>query len=192
MRSVLRLPSPSMAVAMTALVVSLGGTTFAATQLAANSVGPTQLKKNAVTRVKIAKSAVDGSKIANGSVTDLDLANGSITGAKIKAQTLTGVASANTAAVANGLAKVTYKTAAGSVPASTGAGSFPSSDATVQCDAGQSVLGGGANVESDNTQFVNDTHPVGTNGWTARVFNQDGVPHGFTVYAICAPVSAVG
>jgi hypothetical protein len=46
-------PSPSMAVAFLALLVALGGTSYAVAQLPANSVGAKQLKKNAVTAAKV-------------------------------------------------------------------------------------------------------------------------------------------
>src|ERR1041384_6137149 len=49
----LRRPSPAFVISVTALFVALGGTTYAATSLPANSVGAKQLKKNAVTSAKI-------------------------------------------------------------------------------------------------------------------------------------------
>lgn len=48
-----RRPSPAMIVAMLALLVALGGTSYAAFKLPKNSVGTSQLKKNAVTGVKV-------------------------------------------------------------------------------------------------------------------------------------------
>ena len=42
------LPSPAMVVALLALSVAIGGTTYAAVKLKANSVGSKQLKANAV------------------------------------------------------------------------------------------------------------------------------------------------
>ena len=46
-------PSPSMLVAFAALMVALGGTSYAIAQLPANSVGSKQLKRNAVTAAKV-------------------------------------------------------------------------------------------------------------------------------------------
>ena len=46
-------PSPATVLAGLALVVALGGTSYAAVVLPANSVGTPQLKKNAVTSVKV-------------------------------------------------------------------------------------------------------------------------------------------
>ena len=56
-------PSPAMIVAIIALVLSLGGTSYAAIVLPANSVGTKQIKKNAVT----------GAKVKNGSLTTSDI-----------------------------------------------------------------------------------------------------------------------
>ena len=58
-----RAPSPAFVIALIALFVALGGTTYAATSLPKNSVGSKQLKKNAVTGPKIKKGAVTAAKI---------------------------------------------------------------------------------------------------------------------------------
>jgi hypothetical protein len=49
----LRRPSPALVVSVIALVVALGGTSYAAIVLPANSVGMKQIKKNAVTSAKV-------------------------------------------------------------------------------------------------------------------------------------------
>lgn len=51
------LPSPSMAVAVIAVAVATGGTSYAVTALPKNSVGRAQIKKHAVTTPKLASSA---------------------------------------------------------------------------------------------------------------------------------------
>jgi hypothetical protein len=65
----LRRPSPALAVSFVALLVALGGTSFAAFSLSKNSVGTTQLKKNAVTTKKIKNGAVTRSKMNFSGVT---------------------------------------------------------------------------------------------------------------------------
>ena len=65
-------------IALLALFVALGGTTYAATSLPKNSVGAKQLKKNAVTNPKIANGAVTGAKIANNSVKGADVLESSL------------------------------------------------------------------------------------------------------------------
>jgi hypothetical protein len=49
----IRKPSPAMLVALIALVISLGGTSYAALKLPAGSVGTKELKKSAVTSQKV-------------------------------------------------------------------------------------------------------------------------------------------
>lgn len=54
----LRAPSPALVVSLIALFVALGGTTYAATTLPANSVGTRQLRDGAVTKKKIGKKTL--------------------------------------------------------------------------------------------------------------------------------------
>ena len=63
MKFALRRPSASMVVAIIALVMAMGGTSYAALTLPKNSIGTRQLKNRAVTNSKIAKGAVNASKI---------------------------------------------------------------------------------------------------------------------------------
>ncbi|HZO07436.1 MAG TPA: hypothetical protein VFB52_13690 [Solirubrobacterales bacterium] len=64
-------------------LVLAGGTAFAASQLAKNSVGAKQLKSNAVTAAKIKKNAVTAAKIKANAITTAKVKNGAITGAKV-------------------------------------------------------------------------------------------------------------
>jgi hypothetical protein len=63
MKNRLRKPSPPLVISLIALFVALGGTSYAATALAKNSVGTAQLKKNAVIGSKIRNGAVTAGKI---------------------------------------------------------------------------------------------------------------------------------
>lgn len=87
-------------IALLALFIALGGTTYAATALPANSVGAKQLKKNAVTAVKLKAAAVTTAKIANNAVTGAKVKNGSITGADVLESSLGQVPSALNATTA--------------------------------------------------------------------------------------------
>jgi hypothetical protein len=62
-------PSPALIVSIVALVVALGGTSYAAFKVPKNSVGSKQLKKNAVTTKKIKNHAVTASKINTSGLT---------------------------------------------------------------------------------------------------------------------------
>ena len=95
-KSRLGMPSPAMVVAITALIVALGGSAYAAFRVPPNSVGSRQLKAKAVTGGKIANATISGGKIAEET----------ITGANIKMSALGTVpeaANAQSAANANTL-----------------------------------------------------------------------------------------
>lgn len=58
MRFIRHRPSPATVIACLALLVALGGTGYAATQLPANSVGPQQLRANAIDSSKVQDRAL--------------------------------------------------------------------------------------------------------------------------------------
>jgi hypothetical protein len=62
------MPSPAMIVALIALLFAVGGTSYAATKLAANSVGNKQLKKNAVTAEKVKDGSLTASDFKGASL----------------------------------------------------------------------------------------------------------------------------
>jgi hypothetical protein len=73
-----RRPSPAMLVALLALFVALGGSSYAALQLPNNSVGSKKLKNNAVTTKKIKNGAVNSNKVKNGSLLSADFKSGQL------------------------------------------------------------------------------------------------------------------
>jgi hypothetical protein len=85
-----------------ALMVALGGTSYAAINLPKNSVGSKQIKngavhssdlaKNAVTNSKIAKNAVGTNKIADNAVTTSKIADNAVTAGKLAANSVTEAA----------------------------------------------------------------------------------------------------
>jgi hypothetical protein len=68
MKPKLRLPSPAMIVACIALLIALGGTSYAAIKLPKNSVGTKQLKKNAVTSPKVKDNSITGADVLESSL----------------------------------------------------------------------------------------------------------------------------
>ena len=86
----LHVPSPAMIVACVALFIAMGGTSYAAVTLAANSVGTKQIKKNAVTSAKIKSAAVTAAKVKDGTLTGAKIKDATLTGAKVQDATLTG------------------------------------------------------------------------------------------------------
>ena len=85
-------PSPAFVLALVALFVALGGTSYAALSIPANSVGSKQLKKNAVTTKKIKNGAVTASKLASSAQEPVAWAEVSASGSVIAGQ---GISSAN-------------------------------------------------------------------------------------------------
>jgi trimeric autotransporter adhesin len=103
MRAWIRLPSPAMGVALVALVVALGGTSYAVVR-----IGTKQIKNNAITSAKIRNGqvrnvdlarnsvvtakilagAVSGLQLRDASVGNADLANDAVTGAKVRVGTI--------------------------------------------------------------------------------------------------------
>jgi hypothetical protein len=73
-----RLPSPALVVAGLALVVALGGTTYAATALPKNSVGAKQLKSGSVSAVKLAKGSVTSRQIKDHTIVAADIAKNTL------------------------------------------------------------------------------------------------------------------
>jgi hypothetical protein len=92
-----RLPSPATILACVALLVSLGGVSYAAGVVPNNSVGAAQLRKGAVTAAKVRTNAINSAKIKDGTVTGADALDNSLTGADINEGTLGQVPSAATA-----------------------------------------------------------------------------------------------
>ena len=75
MRSLLH---PATVIAMLALLVALGGTSYAVARLPDDSVGTPQLQDGAVTPRKIAGESITASKLRQGSVTSAAIRNGTI------------------------------------------------------------------------------------------------------------------
>jgi hypothetical protein len=156
-----------MAVAFLALVLAIGGVSYAAVKI----------PRNGVKRVNIQNNAVNGSKVANDS----------LTGDDVKEATLEGI-------VASGLDKVTYKTATAIAPPAASIDSPGVGTASAVCDSGDKVVGGGVRLEAPQLGDTADSFPD-ANGtvWTVHVNNGDTTAsHGFTVYAVCVSAGSTG
>jgi hypothetical protein len=148
-------------IALLALFLALGGTTYAAVSLPANSVGTKQLKKNAVTPAKIKKSAVTNAKIAANAVTGAKVKNDSLTGADVLESSLgtvpsaTNATNATSAATAATAATAANATALGGV----GAGSYVKNSGLTLINAsfGDWNIGGGSAADFTAQYFSNVT-----------------------------------
>jgi len=73
--------TPSLVISVIALIVALGGASYAALKIPRNSVGVNQLKKNSVSAPKLRKGSVNSAKVKDRSIRSRDLAPGVIPGA---------------------------------------------------------------------------------------------------------------
>jgi hypothetical protein len=106
MKHLLRLrPSPAMVIACIALMVALGGTSYAAIKLPRNSVGAKQLKKNAVTGPKVKANTIKGADVLESSLAEVPSAATAATATT--ATTATNATNAANAANATNAAAVT-------------------------------------------------------------------------------------
>jgi hypothetical protein len=76
-------PSPALVVSIIALVIALGGTSYAAFSVPRNSVGSPQLRNDSVSADKVRNGAVTTNKIRNGAVTGAKIARNTITANQI-------------------------------------------------------------------------------------------------------------
>ena len=169
-------PSPALVVSVIALSVALGGTSYAAIVLPANSVGTRQIKKNAVT----------GAKVKNGSLRKADFGAGQLPAGATGA---TGAAGANGATGATGpkgakgdkgdagtdgtgIANIVVRESASTAVAASAIVSV-----TASCLTGERATGGGwdasgtgefGTVALDSQPTMSAGVPV---GWTVKVNN---------------------
>jgi hypothetical protein len=172
-------PSPALVVSVIALSVALGGTSYAAIVLPANSVGTRQIKKNAVT----------GAKVKNGSLRKADFGAGQLPAGATGATGATGAAGANGAAGATGpkgakgdkgdpgtdgtgIANIVVRESAAAAVAASAIVSV-----TASCLTGERATGGGwdasgtgefGTVALDSQPTMSAGVPV---GWTVKVNN---------------------
>jgi hypothetical protein len=177
-------PSPALVVSLLALIVAMGGTSYAAIKLPKNSVGAAQLKKNAVT----------SAKVKNGSLLKSDFKSGQLPAGPQGLQGPAGPAGAPGKNGANAATSVTFADSAGKTVAD-GANSADSTD-TVACAAGAKATGGGV-IVTDTDGNVLTTVPVTlsdsttdagdqTTGWEGAIDNETGGDVVLIVEAICA------
>ena len=154
-------PSPAMVLAFVALLVALGGTSYAAIQLPANSVGTKQLKKN----------AVNSAKVKNGSLLRADFRSGQLPAGPRGPQGVQGVQGPQGPA---GPANVTVREGT------------PAIDAVAACNPGERAVGGGAFSATGVLYLSAPKESSGTpTGWEAGAVDETGtVPA--QAWVICA------
>jgi hypothetical protein len=162
-----------MVVACVALVVALGGTGYAATQLPPKSVGREQLRNGAVGNLQIRDGAVTKGKLHAGAVSSAAILDGSVQGKDLAKGVLPAATS-------------TLKQVSGDPVAPGAVGAV-----SATCDAGQRATGGGggfAGPPVTNDKMV-DSIPVGderpTIRWRISLFNGGTEPRTPVAYVLC-------
>jgi hypothetical protein len=189
MRRFGRRPSPALIVACVALLVALGGSSYAAIALAPNSVGTKQLRNNAVV----------SSKVKNRSLLRVDFKRGQVARGKTGAQGLPGRAGPAGPAGPGGpqgppgLSGLEVV----SMPSETSDSGSPKI-AFARCPPGKKVIGGGVSVRGDQgtnaEEFVAVTrsHPIDARTWEAEAHEHTSTGLTWTLIAdaLCAIVAS--
>jgi hypothetical protein len=169
-----------MIVATVALIVALGGVSYAAAVLPKNSVGPEQLQKRAVSGSKLNSNAVTGAKVKNGSLAAGDFKGGQLPVGPQGPAGLQGPKGDKGDGGAPGISGyqrvVTYAAALSAGQSAT---------ASAPCPAGKKVLGGGP--QFDSGLQVNESYPLETE-WKVVMKNPGPGSAGFSVVAYCAVI----
>jgi hypothetical protein len=82
--------SPSLVISVIALIVALGGVSYAAIKIPKNSVGSKQLKKNAVGTKQLKKNAVNSKRLKKNSVNSSKVRDGSLSATDLQPGVLPG------------------------------------------------------------------------------------------------------
>jgi hypothetical protein len=190
----LRRPSPALVVASAALLMSLGGTGYAAFNLPARSVGPAHLKSGAVTRRALGTNAVTSAKVANRTLLAIDFKPGQLpAGAPGPAGTRgdkgdkgdKGDPGPQGGPGIAGLVRVEAQSAVDS---------DGSKNAVAKCPAGKKIVGGGGGLVSGTNRplTVVASAPLEMlDGWAAGAAELEAYPGnwGVVAYALCASVA---
>ena len=180
--------SPATVLAGIALLVALGGTSYAAVVLPANSVGTAQLKNSAVTSVKV----------KNRTLLAQDFAPGQLKAGPVGPAGATGPAGPAGPAGAAGAAAaaIVHVTSVSAAPGTTTTG-------VAACAAGQKATGGGAYligittdtdhltisapvISTGGSGFTTVTDGGTATGWYAAMYSSGPVARTLNIYVICS------
>ncbi len=162
-------------IGLLALFIALGGTSYAAATLPANSVGTKQIKKNAVTSAKIKKNAVTSAKVKNGSLQQADFAAGQLPAGAAGPAGPQGPKGDKGEKGDSFVPDIIEESGTSANDSST------SKSTTVSCPAGMLALGG-YNIASDNVEAPirvatnREQFPAGVSQWVVSA-------HEVTAYA---------
>jgi hypothetical protein len=178
-------PSAALVVSIVALMVALGGTSYAALMLPRNSVGAKQLKRGSVTGTKIKSGAVTAAKVRTGSLLANDFKAGQLPAGPKGVPGPQGPPAGANAVV---------RSSSFVVGPGTEDGGF------VLCHSGEVATGGGVtpggitagqifplqSTPSDSQGLVASSGTT-PRGWRVIVYNATGSPETGAVFTICVP-----
>jgi hypothetical protein len=176
-----------MLVALAALVVSLGGNSYAAVKLAKNSVTSRAIKDGGVARADLAKNAVGSAQVADGSLLATDFKAGQLPAGPQGPKGDKGEAGHMTLAVRAATAN------------RTATGTDPNVAATATCNPGEVATGGGAHsvmgaligdgpTSEPLAFFATGGSPPSSpsSAWSAVAQGNPGDPVDVTAWVVCA------
>jgi hypothetical protein len=171
----LRAPSPALVVSLIALVIALGGTSYAAFALPRNSVGSKQIANGAITTKKIKNRAVTASKLNTAGLTVPDALHAAQAGAATTASHASTADTATTATTA-----IDANTLGGNPPSTfETAANLKTADVTNDGTTATVVRGNaGAAADRVGAGQVDIFFPVNVAGCT-WLATQSGFPAGF-------------
>jgi hypothetical protein len=181
-------------IATLGVFIALGGASYAAVAIPANSVGAKQLKKSAVAGSKIKRNAISSAKIKDGSLQRGDFASGTLLQGP---QGLPGPKGDKGDPGAPGQdgpkgdkgdsGTTTVHLVTQQVPVAVGETLFP----TAECPAGEKATGGGVEPVNENVRILLDApETVGADptpvGWAGGFVNRSAKTETVAVQAVCA------
>jgi len=162
-------PSAALLVAFVALLIALGGTSYAVIRLPANSVGAKQLKKNAVTAAKVKDASLLRADFKAGQLPAGPAGPQGAPGSR-------GPAGPAGPAGPSGATKVTVREGASAAPTS-----------VADCEPGERAVGGGG-FTADGALY--ESAPSATSGtptdWVASAQTASGADAQVQAWVICA------
>jgi hypothetical protein len=186
MRISARRPSPSLVIAGLALLLALGGTSYATgLSVPNNSVGTAQLKNGAVTTKKLAANAVTSNQVKNGSLLRIDFQSGQLPAGPPGPRGPQGAQGPVGPTGISGMQRFDVATSSDSTSPKTAVATCPSGKRPV--GGGARVIGNGANVVSIIENFPDSD----TVHWNAKASEVVGTAQTWQlqVYALCATVA---
>jgi hypothetical protein len=189
-------PSPALVISCLALFLALTGSALAIgigknsvrsaqivdgsvrnIDLRDNSISAPKIAPNSVGSEEIAENAVESPEVAQDALTASDLGAASVASSEVADQSLTASDLGPNSVAASELGTVTVRTNSTSVAKGANGG------VSVDCAAGEQVLGGGGQPGHFGTEMTS-SRPSG-NGWLYQAQNNTGGIDTITAFALC-------